>query len=79
MIKIALNTMKVSMHSYVPNAPINLQLNFSFDKLLKCETPLRGFAKVWLKRGENILDCLKSLHACLFIKWASKFMMKFKF
>ena len=55
--------MTVSMHSYLPNAPINLRLNFSFEKLIKRETPLRGFAKVWLKGGENILECLKSLHA----------------
>ena len=79
MTKIAPNTMKVSMHSYLPNAPINLRLNFSFEKLLKRETLLRDFAKVWLKGGENILESLKSLHACLFIKWASKFMIKIKF
>ena len=35
MTKIAPNIMKVSMHSYLPNVPINLRLNFSFDKLLK--------------------------------------------
>ena len=68
MTKIAQNTLKVSMHSYLTNAPINLRLNFSFEKLLKRETPLRGFAKVWIKGGENILECLKSLHACLFIE-----------
>ena len=79
MTEIAPNIMKVSMHTYLPNAPINLRLNFRFEKLLKHETPLRGFAKVWLKGGENILECLKSLHAWLFIKWASKFMIKFKF
>ena len=79
MTKIAPNTMKVSMHSYLPNAPINLRLNFSFEKLPKCETPLRGFAQVWLKGGENILECLRSLHARLLIKLASKFTIKFKF
>ena len=79
MTKIAPNTMKVSMHSYLQNAPINLRLNFSFEKLLKREILLRGFAKVWLKGGENILECLKSLHARLLIKLASKFMIKFKF
>ena len=79
MTEIALSIMKVSMHSYLPNVPINLRLNFSFEKLLKRETSLCGFAKFWLKGGENILECLKSLHACLFTKWASKFMIKFKF
>ena len=70
--------MKVSMHSYLPNGPINLQLNFNFEKLVKRETPLCGCAKVGLKGGENILECLKNFHARLFIKWESKFMIKFK-
>ena len=71
--------MKFSMHSYLPNALINKRFNFNFEKLAKRETPLCIFAKVGLKGGENILECLKSLHARLFIKWASKFMIKFKF
>ena len=79
MTKIASNTMKVRMHSYLPNAPINLQLNFNFEKLDKCETPLCSFANVGLNGGANILECLKGLHERLFIKWASKFMIKFKF
>ena len=53
------------MDSYLPNALINLRLNFNFEKLVKCETPLCGFAKVGLKGGENILECLKSLHCYL--------------
>ena len=53
--------MKASMHSYLPNAPINLRLNFSFEKLLKCESPLRGFAKVWLKGGENGFEKLETI------------------
>ena len=48
-------------------------------KLVKRDTSLWEFAKVGLKVGENILDCLKSLHARLLIKLASKFMIKFKF
>ena len=67
------------MDSYLPNALINLRLNFNFEKLVKRETPLCGFAKVGLKGGENILECLESLHARLFIKCASKFMIEFKF
>ena len=54
-------------------------MKFNFEKLVKRETPLCGFAKVGLKGGENILECLKSLHACLLMKLASKFMIKFKF
>ena len=67
------------MHSYFPNAELNLRLNFNFEKLVKRETPLCGFAKVGLKGGENTLECLNSLHPRLLIKLATKFMFKFKF
>ena len=77
--KIALNIVKVGMHSYFPNADLNLWLNFNFEKLVKRQTSLWGFATVGLKGGENILEYLKILHARLFIKLASKFMIKFKF
>ena len=79
MAKIALNIVKVGMHSYFPNADLNLRLNFNFEKFVKRETWLCGFGKVGLKGGENILQCLKSLHAHLMIKLASKFMIKFNF
>ena len=79
MARITLNIVKVGMHSYFPNADLNLRLNFNFEKLVKRETSLCGFAKVGLQGGENILECLKSLHARLLIKLASKFMIKFKF
>ena len=65
MAKIALNIVTVGMHSYFPNADLNLCLNFNFEKLVKRETLLCGLAKVGLKGGENILECLKSLHAPL--------------
>ena len=77
--KIALNIVKVGMHSYFPIADLNLKLNFDFEKLLKRETSLCGFAKVGLKGGDNILECLQSLHARLLIELASKFMIKLKF
>ena len=38
MAKIALNIVKVGMHSSLPNAGLNLLLNFNFEKLLKRET-----------------------------------------
>ena len=79
MVNIALNIVKVGMHSYFPNADLNLWLNFSFEKLVKRETSLCGFDKVGLKAGENILECLKSLQARLLIKLASKFTINFKF
>ena len=56
------------MHSYLPNAQINLWSNFNSEKLVKSETPLCCFAKVGLKAGENILQCHES--SC-----ASKFQM----
>ena len=71
--------MKDGMHSYFPNADLNLRLNFNFEKSIKRETSLCGFVKVGLKVGENILERFKSLHARLLIKFASKFMIKFKF
>ena len=69
MAKIALNIVKVGNQSYFPNADLNISLNFNFEKLVKRETSLCGFAKVGIKGGENILECLKSLHACLLINW----------
>ena len=53
MSKIALNIVKVGMHSYFPNADLNLSLNFKFEKLVKRETSFCGFAKVGVKGGEN--------------------------
>ena len=78
MAKIALNIVKGGMHSYFPNADLILWLNFNFEKLVKRETSLCGSAKVEFKGGANILECLKSLHARLLVKLASKFMIKFK-
>ena len=68
MAKIALTIVKVGMRSYFPNADLNLWINFNFEKLVKRETSLCDFAKVGLKGGENILECLKSLDARLLIK-----------
>ena len=79
MAKIALNIVKGGMHSYFLNADLKLWSNFNFEELVKRETSLCGFAKVGLNGGKNILECLKSLHARLLIKLASKFMIKFKF
>ena len=46
--------MKVNMHSYLPNAPINLRLNFNFEKLVKrfrCAVLLRlGLKRVKIFR-----------------------------
>ena len=47
MLKISLNIVKVGMHSYFPNVDLNIWLSFNFEKLVKRETSLRGFAKGW--------------------------------
>ena len=52
--KIALNIVKVGMHSYIANAQINLRSNFSSEKLVKSENLLCGFTKVRFIGGENI-------------------------
>ena len=70
---------KVGMHSYLPNAQINLRSNFNSEKLVKSETPLHCFAKVGLKAGENILQHHESSCASLSIKWTLKPLSKFQF
>ena len=79
MAKIALNIVKVGIQTFFPIVDLNLWLNFNFEKLVKRETSLCCLAKVGLKGGENILECLKILLARLLIKLQSKFMIKFKF
>ena len=54
MAKMALNIVKVGMHTYFPNADLNLWLNFNFEKLVKREASLCGFTKVGIKEGENV-------------------------
>ena len=51
-----MNIVKFGIHSYLPNAQINLRSNFNSEKFVKSETPLFCFAKVGLKVGENILQ-----------------------
>ena len=79
MAKINSHIVEIGVHCYLPNAKKNIQSNFNSEKLVKSETSLCTFPKVWLKGGEDILECLKSLHAHLLIKLASKFIIKFKF
>ena len=65
MAKIALNIVKVGMHSYFPNTDLNLCLNCNFEKIVKREASLCGFAKVGIKGGENVLNVSKvCMHAC---------------
>ena len=52
-LKITLNIMKVGVHSYLPNAHLNLWSKFNSMKLVKSQTPSCGFAKIGVKGGEN--------------------------
>ena len=76
--KIALNIVKVGMNSYFPNADLYLWLNFNFENLVKCETPLYSFSKVGIKADENISQHREISCASLSIKWTSKTMSKFQ-
>ena len=58
--------MKVGVHSYLPNAHLNLWSNFNSKKLVKSETLLYGFAEVGIKGGKIFWNVLKfRVHACL--------------
>ena len=64
--KIAPNIVKVGMHSYLPNAQINLLSNFNFEKLVKSETPLCVLLRLGLKRVKIFRDIVKvHVQACL--------------
>ena len=77
--KITLNIMKVDVHSYLPNAHLNLWSNFNFNKFVKSETLSCGFSKIEITRGENSSKRRESLSVRLSIKRASESMIKFKF
>ena len=66
--KITLNIMKVGVHSYLPNAHLNLLSNFNSKKLVKSETPSCCFAKIGVKGGENSSKRRESWSARLSIK-----------
>ena len=55
-VRIALNILKVGMHSYLPNGHLNIWSNFNYEKLVKCETSSCGFAKVGFKGVEIKLE-----------------------
>ena len=59
-LKITLNIVKVGMHTYHPNAHQKIRSNFNFEKFVKSETLLCGFAKVGVKGNENSSECCKS-------------------
>ena len=71
--------MKVGVHSYLPNAHLNLRSNFNSKKLVKSETPSCGFTKIGVKGGENSSKRRRSASAHLSIEWASESMIKFQF
>ena len=58
--------MKVGVHSYLPNAQINLRSNFNSEKLVKSETLWCRFAKVRLKGVKKFQNAPKiDVHAYL--------------
>ena len=64
------NIAKVGVHSYLPNANLNLRSNFNYEKLVKSETSSCGFSKIGVKGGENSSKRHKSWSARLSIEWA---------
>ena len=78
-LKITMNIVKVGVHTYHPNAHQNKCSIFYSEKFVESKTLLYGFLKVGVKRGENSSERRKSWSACLFIKRASKSMIKFQF
>ena len=78
-LKIALNIMKVGVHFHLSNPHPNLGSNFDSEELVRSETLSCIFAGVGLKGSPNSLELCKSCHARLFIKRASKSMIKFQF
>ena len=84
--KIALNIVNVGMHSYFPNADLNLWLNFNFEKLLKRETSLCGLLRLRLKGVKIFWNVSKvCMHACwsnwhpnLWSNWNSKKLLERK-
>ena len=77
--KITLNIMKVDVHSYLPNAHLNLWSSFNFNKFVNSETLSCGFAKIGITGGENSSKRPERLSVRLSIKRASKSMIKFRF
>ena len=78
-VKIAQNVMKVGVHACLSNWHPNLWSNFDCEKFLKSETSSCIFTRVQLKAGPNSSKHCKIWRACLYIKWASKSMIKFQF
>ena len=65
-VKIALNMVKVCVHTYLPNGNLNLWLNFNSEKLVKSETRFYGFSELGIKGGEIFWEASKfHMHACL--------------
>ena len=78
-LKIALNIVKVGVYSYLSNQHPNLWSNFNSEKLGSSEPLSWIFARVGLKGSPNSSKHGKSRRARLYIKQASKSMIKFQF
>ena len=64
--KITLNIMKVGVHSYLPNAHLNLWSNFNSEKFVKSETPQVVSLRLGLQGVKIARNFAKlGVHACL--------------
>ena len=59
MTKITSNIVKIGVHCYLPNAKMNLRSNFNYEKLVKTETLLYGFAMKCAKRETSLCSFSK--------------------
>ena len=66
-------------HTCLWNGHPNLWSNFNCEKIVKSETSSCIFARFWLKVGPNSSKHCKTWCARLYIKRASKSMIKFQF
>ena len=74
-----LNITKFGMHSYLPNAHLNIWSYFNSKKLVKQKTLSCAFTKVALKGSEIAWNVAKvSVYTCL-LKWVPKSTFKFHF
>ena len=74
---IARNVAEFGVHDCLSNGHPNLRSSFNSNKLVKSETLLCDFVRVWLKGAENSSEHLESFCALLSSKCASKSMIIF--
>ena len=78
-VKIDRNVSKFGVHACLSNGHPNLWSNLNCKKIVKSETSSCIFSRVRLKAGPNSSKHYKTWRAHLYIKQASKSMIKFQF